>query len=205
MRFAARLALAMTVSAALAVGVSPSWAGPETGAAAPAFSGADTQGIRHTLGDYAGKTVVLEWTNHECPYVEKHYDAENMQQLQTRAAEMGVVWLTVVSSAPGKQGYVTPEKAGELSEGRGAVPSAVILDTTGEMGRLYEAKTTPHMFVIDGEGILVYQGAIDSIRSTKLSDVAQATNYVQAALDAVEAGTPLAVSETVPYGCSIKY
>lgn len=178
---------------------------PQTGAPAPGFSGVDALGIRHALGDYADKTVILEWTNHECPYVKKHYEAENMQRLQARAAEEDTVWLTVVSSAPGKQGYVTPEEAVRLTDERGASPAAVLLDTTGEIGRLYGARTTPHMFVIDAEGALAYQGAIDSIRSTDIADIGDATNYVEAAMDAMADGKPVAEAETAPYGCSIKY
>ncbi|MEO1474854.1 MAG: redoxin domain-containing protein, partial [Pseudomonadota bacterium] len=160
-----------------------------------------------SLSDFAGQTVVLEWTNHGCPFVQKHYDEtyKNMQGLQTAAADDGVVWLSVISSAPGKQGHVSPEEANELTTSRGAAPSAVIIDESGDIGRLYDAKTTPHMYIITGDGTLAYQGAIDSIKSARVSDIPEADNYVTAALDAVAAGEAVETAQTRPYGCSVKY
>ena len=172
------------------------------GEPAPDFEGVDTQGVTHRLADYRGKTVVLEWTNHDCPYVRKHYSAGNMQAQQQEAAAQGVVWLSIISSAPGKQGHVTPAQADELTRSRQAAPQAVILDPDGKIGRAYSAKTTPHMYIIDGEGTLAYVGAIDD--DPRGSSDAP-SNYVAAALDEVTAGKPVSTAETKPYGCSVKY
>lgn len=177
----------------------------ETGAKAPDFSLPASSGSTISLSDYAGKTVVLEWTNDGCPFVHKHYDEGNMQSLQRKATDSGVVWLSIISSAPGKQGHVTPEQAQQLTEDRDASPTEVLLDETGEVGRLYSAKTTPHMFVIDDQGTLVYQGAIDSISSPDPADIDLATNYVLEALVALEDGEPIKEGTTRPYGCSVKY
>jgi peroxiredoxin len=180
-------------------------ASPNVGEPAPGFSGVDTRGERHSLGDFRGKTVVLEWTNHDCPFVRKHYDSGNMQQQQRDATGQGVIWLSIISSATGKQGHVTPAQADALTEQRNAAPTAVILDEQGEIGRLYDAKTTPHMYVIDPDGILVYKGGIDSISSSRPEDIGKATQYVTAALAAVAAGEPVNPAVTRPYGCSVKY
>ncbi len=180
-------------------------AGPETGSAAPDFTLKDTKGIQHSLSDFQGKFVVLEWTNFGCPFVRKHYDSNNMQSLQKKYAKKGVVWLSICSSAEGKQGNFTPEKWNELIEEKGAAPTAVLLDEEGEVGRLYGAKTTPDMFIIDKQGNLVYRGAIDSIKSVDQSDIQRATNYVSAALDLTMAGKPVKNASTKPYGCSVKY
>ena len=206
MTFSRRLTLA-TLGAVAALSTSAAIANVTTNDAAPDFTGTATDGASVSLSDFAGKTVVLEWTNHGCPFVQKHYDASyaNMQTLQSNASSEDVVWLTVISSAPGKQGHVSPTKADELTTSRGAAPSAVILDESGDIGRLYGAKTTPHMYVVNAEGTLVYQGAIDSIRSSKTKDIPKATNYVTAALASVAAGTPVEKAQTKPYGCSVKY
>lgn len=165
----------------------------------------DSNGTVHNLSDFAGKNVVLEWTNDGCPYVKKHYSSGNMQALQKEAAADGTVWLSVISSAPGKQGHVSGAEANILTETRGAAPAAVILDESGVKGRTFSAKTTPHMYVIDASQTLVYQGAIDDDRSANPMKAKTANNYVSAALDAIEAGTPVATAETTPYGCSVKY
>ncbi len=191
------LAAALIAPAALAA--------PEVGAPAPDFSGTDSYGKTQTLSDYAGKTVVLEWTNHGCPYVGKHYDTGNMQRLQKTAAEEGVVWLSIVSSKPGAQGYVTPEEANALTESRDAAPAAVVLDPSGDIGRLYDAQVTPHMYVIDPKGTLVYMGGIDDKPTSRHSSVEGAHNYVLAALDSVQAGEPVATPTARPYGCTVKY
>lgn len=183
----------------------PAFAAPEVGQPAPGFTGTDSNGSEHSLSDFQGKTVVLEWTNHECPYVQKHYGSGNMQALQKAATDDGVIWLTIVSSAEGKQGYTTPEEANALIEEVGANATARILDPSGEIGKLYDAKTTPHMYVIDGEGTLVYAGAIDSNNSYDPATIEGATNYVQAALDSLKAGTPIEVASTTAYGCGVKY
>lgn len=177
----------------------------ETGAQAPAFSVRDASGATRTLAEFAGRTVVLEWTNHGCPYVRKHYDSGNMQTLQQEATADGVVWLQVISSAPGEQGYL--DGAGALARVNtdAAYPSATLLDPTGEMGHAYGARNTPHMFIINGEGRLVYQGAIDNRPSARPSTLEGANNYVRAALADLAAGRAVATPETTPYGCSVKY
>lgn len=177
----------------------------DTGKPALDFTLKDMNGKAVSLSDYRGKTVVLEWTNHECPFVKKHYESGNMQALQKKYTEKGVVWLSVISSAPGEQGYVLADKAAALTGSRNAHPSNVLFDPEGEVGHLYGALTTPHMYIIDSEGVLVYNGAIDSIRSKDQADVKKAINYVEAALQAVLAGKAVELPLTRPYGCSIKY
>lgn len=183
----------------------PAHANVNVGKAAPDFTGVDSNGNKHSLSDFKGKTVVLEWTNHDCPYVKKHYNSGNMQQLQMNATDNGVVWLSIISSKPGKQGHVSGKQANELTRSRNAAPTAVILDETSEIGRLYGAKTTPHMYIIDKTGQLVYMGGIDSIPSSNESDIAKAKNYVTVALDAMATGKPIKDNVTRPYGCSVKY
>jgi peroxiredoxin len=178
---------------------------PEIGKPAPDFTVADTNGKMHKLGDLQGKTVVLEWTNHECPYVKKHYAAGNMQKLQREAANEGVVWLTVISSAKGEQGHLGGAEANALTAGRKAAPSAVLLDESGAMGRAYDARTTPHMFVIDKNGALAYMGGIDDKPTTNAADIEGATNYVALALRNLAASKPADPAVTRPYGCSVKY
>ena len=181
----------------------------EPGTAAPAFTGMTSTGETISLADFSGKTVVMEWTNHGCPFVKKHYaePALNMQNLQSDAADSdgNVVWIQIISSAPGKQGYVEGAEADAINAARGAVPAYTILDPDGVIGHAYGAKTTPHMFVVKGAGDIAYAGAIDSIRSARVSDIATATNYVSAAMDSVAAGQPVAVASSAPYGCSVKY
>lgn len=199
-----RTILALTAASAIALSL-PALAGVKTGNAAPEFTATDSNGVTHNLSDFAGKTVVLEWTNDGCPYVKKHYGSGNMQALQEAASDDGVVWLTVISSAPGKQGYVDGAGANALTESYGASPTAVLLDPAGDLGRLYDAKTTPHMYVINGGGTLVYQGAIDSNRSHDPATIPGATNYVTAALDAVKNGENPEMVQSEAYGCSVKY
>ncbi len=177
----------------------------QIGQIAPDFAATDSKGDPIRLGEYRGKTVVLEWTNADCPYTHKHYASGNMQALQTLAQKNGIVWLTVISSAPGKQGYVNGPAADALTQSRGAVPTAVLLDPTGTMGRLYAAKTTPDMFVIDKEGALQYMGGIDSIATTDAADIDRAEPFLKEAMLAVAAGHPAPHPVTKPYGCSIKY
>jgi len=165
----------------------------------------DTGGKAVSLGDQHGKIVVLEWTNHDCPYVRKHYDTGNMQALQKEATGQGVVWLTIISSAPGTQGYVNPREADELTTTRKAAPTAVLLDPTGVVGKMYGATNTPHMYVIDKAGTLMYAGAIDDRPTTRRSDVQGAQNYVREALQAVAAGQPVKTPVTRAYGCTVKY
>lgn len=173
--------------------------------AAPNFALINSAGDTVELKDFKGKTVVLEWTNHQCPYVKKHYESDNMQSLQRKYTEQDVVWLSIVSSAKGKQGHISAEEANALSSSRNAAPSHVLFDESGEVGKLYGAKTTPHMYIIDGEGTLRYAGAIDSIKSANPKDIAKATNYVDAAFSHLMAGEAVAQKVTPPYGCSVKY
>ncbi|MCC6469637.1 MAG: thioredoxin family protein [Alphaproteobacteria bacterium] len=175
------------------------------GAPAPDFQCTDSAGNIRSLSEFKGKTVVLEWTNRQCPFVRKHYDGGNMQALQKKCAGQGVVWLSVVSSAPGNQGYVTAPEANEHVKAVGASPAAVLLDADGKVGRLYGAQTTPHVFVVDGAGKLAYAGAIDDKSSTSAADIKGAKNYVADALDALKTGKPVATASTKAYGCGVKY
>lgn len=193
---------AMLMLAALA---GPALANPKTGEMAPEFTGTDSKGAAHALSAYRGKTVILEWTNHGCPYVQKHYGTGNMQALQKETTGNGIVWLTVISSSPGQQGYVAGLEADELTATRKAAPTAVLLDPTGKIGHLYGATATPHMFVIAPDGKLAYSGAIDDKPSSNHADVKTAVNYVKSALSAIAAGKPASPATTRAYGCSVKY
>jgi peroxiredoxin len=176
-----------------------------SGESAPDFNLTDTEGKKHSLADYKGKYVVLEWVNHGCPFVQKHYNSGNMQKLQKWAQDKEVVWLSICSSAPGKQGHMSGEEWNATTKEKNAQPAAVLIDEDGQVGKKYDAKTTPHMFVISPEGKLIYQGAIDSIKSADPGDVEKADNYIRIALDAAMAGKPVEQSSTKPYGCSVKY
>lgn len=182
---------------------------PKVGEPAPAFTAVDTRGGSHSLEAYRGKWVVLEWVNHECPYTKKHYTSVDGRPGNTQAMQRDyanrVVWLSVVSSAPGKQGFTTAAEADQLTKEKGAAPAAVIRDTAGTLGRLYGARNTPQYAIIDLQGVLRYAGAIDDKPSAKVKDIPTATNYVRAALDAGLAGNPIAVTQTQPYGCDVKY
>ncbi len=177
----------------------------EIGKAAPNFTIPDSLGKNHTLSDYTGKIIVLEWLNHGCPFVQKHYKSGNMQKLQKMAKDNGVVWFSIISSAPGKQGYSTPEQANETAREKNAMPLAILLDPEGTIGRLYDAKTTPHMYIIDKDGILVYNGGIDDIPSANIDDIAKANNYVLSALEELLSGKDVSAKTSQPYGCSVKY
>jgi hypothetical protein len=178
---------------------------PQIGQPAPDFTAVDSHGNPVRLSAYRGKTVVLEWTNADCPYTRKHYSSGNMQGVQALAQKQGIVWLSVISSAPGKQGYVNGAGADALTQSRGAAPSAVLLDPNGDLGRLYRAKTTPHMFVIDKNGALQYMGGIDSIATADPNDILRAEPYLKEAMLAVAQGNAPPHAVTKPYGCSIKY
>lgn len=180
-------------------------AAPARAAPAPAFTAADADGRPVSLAQFRGKTVVLEWTNSGCPYVGKHYGSSNMQTLQKEARAQGVVWLSVISSAPGQQGYKTGAEAKAWAAQHGASPTAILLDPRGDLGRLYGAKTTPDMRVIDARGELVYEGAVDDRPTADPASLKGATNYVRAALTQVKAGKPVATPYAKPYGCSVKY
>ncbi|MET0553836.1 MAG: thioredoxin family protein [Vicinamibacteria bacterium] len=193
------------LAGALALAPAALFADATVGQPAPSFSAPDQTGAPRTLDAYKGKWVVLEWVNHECPFVQKHYGSGNMQKTQKAATGKGAVWLSVNSSAPGKQGALDGKLAAKLTGEKGAAPTAVLLDPDGKIGKAYGAKTTPHMFVIDPKGTLVYAGAIDDKPSTDQDDVASARNYVLAALDEGVAGKPVTTSSTQPYGCAVKY
>lgn len=179
---------------------------PTVGQPAPLFTVTDIKGKTQTLESYRGKWVVLEWFNHECPYTRKHYYTNNMQGLQREYTGKGVVWVSVVSSAPGNQGYLaSAAEADRAMTDRKAASSFVVRDTAGTLGRMYGARTTPHLYVIDPQGLLRYAGAIDDKPSPSPSEVPGAHNYLKAALDAGLAGKPIAIGTTQPYGCDVKY
>ena len=177
----------------------------EVGAPAPDFAVTDIHGKTHKLSGYKGKTVVLEWINPECPVVGKHYNSGNMQALQKAATSDGVVWIAINSGGKGKQGDYDDARAAAWLKEQNAAVTAYVRDQGGQIGKLYGARTTPHMYVIDGTGTLVYNGAIDSIRSGNPNDIPKAENYVAAALKAVKEGKPVAKATTQPYGCAVKY
>jgi len=198
------LGLVMAATTALLLSLSAN-ARVKVDAPAPTFSLTNSMGQVVSLEDYKGKYVILEWTNHLCPYVVKHYSSDNMQSLQRKYTQEDVVWLSIISSAEGKQGYVKADKANELTETRNASPSHVLFDTTGEVGKQYSAKTTPHMYIIDPSGELKYAGGIDSIKSANPADIEKADNFVELAMTSLLAGQEVEKKLTPPYGCSIKY
>ena len=175
------------------------------GTSAPDFKGTDSNGVQHSLSQYRGKYVVLEWANKGCPYDQKHYLSGSMENLQKEWTAKGVIWLSVISSAPGEQGYVTPSEENTYLKTMHAAPTAALLDPTSAIARLYEAKTTPHIFVIAPTGKLIYQGAIDDKPTTEQADLKGARNYLNETLIAAMAGNPVPVASTRPYGCSVKY
>jgi len=179
--------------------------GAVVGEAAPDFSVVDAYGNMHSLSDYEGQYIILEWLNHDCPFVRKHYDGNNMQELQKRYTEEGVVWLSVISSVPGTQGYLEPEQAREITKEKNASPTAVLLDTDSVMGRAYDARVTPHMYIINPDGILEYNGAIDDRPTARVRDLEGARNYVIEAMDALMDGSDVEVRTNTPYGCTVKY
>lgn len=194
-------------SVLLGLGLLFSWAigaAVEVGQSAPGFELIDQNGKQVKLSDYQDQIVVLEWYNQDCPFVRKFYDAKEMQRLQASYGEKGVVWLKMISSAPGKQGFLAADQVGAQLSKEGSKVKALLRDVEGTVGQSYGAKTTPHMYVIN-KGTLVYQGAIDSIRSADPNDIPKAENYVAKALDAVMAGESVQVAKTQPYGCSVKY
>ena len=174
-------------------------------AKAPDFSLTGIDGKTHRLSDYKGKYVVLEWINHGCPFVKKHYNSKNMQTLQKEMTEKGIIWLSICSSALGKQGYYTPDEWKNIAAEKGMQSTAILTDESGKTGKLYNAKTTPHMFVINPKGELIYQGAIDDKPGTDLEDVPGAKNYVRQALDEAMSGKKVQTPKTQSYGCSVKY
>jgi peroxiredoxin len=202
-----RTPLAMAAVLALglgtvAAGVVPS---PEIGQPAPAFRLPDTRGTQHSLAQYRGRWVVLEWSNYGCPYVQKHYNSGNIPRQQQKWRDRGVVWLAVMSSAPGEQGHFAPAAMNTESERMGSNASAVLLDPAGTVGRTYDARTTPHMFVINPQGTLVYMGGIDNVATPRQEDLARARQLVDAALEEATAGRPVTTPTSRPYGCNVKY
>jgi len=179
--------------------------GAVVGERAPDFSVVDAHGNVHSLSDFEGQYVILEWLNHGCPFVKKHYDGNNMQEMQKRYTEKGVVWLSVVSSAPGTQGYMEPEETLKTMEEKNAAPTAILLDVDGTMGRAFDARVTPHMYIINPEGILEFNGAIDDKPTARLRDLEGAHNYVDAAMASLLNGEPVEVTTNTPYGCTVKY
>jgi len=198
-RLSLLVALVSLFSAAVAANAA------RVGDPAPDFNGVDSQGRPQNLASYRGKFVVLEWTNNGCPYTQKHYESGNMQSLQKEWTGKGVVWLTMLSSAPGEQGFMTPAQENQYIAREHAAPTAAILDSHGAIGHEYDAKTTPHMFIIDPSGRLIYEGAIDDHATPNPSDIKQSKNYVSDALRESMGGKQVTTSYTRPYGCSIKY
>ena len=195
----------LLTGAAAALVPTTAWAAPDLGKPAPLFTGTDSNGKTWSLADLKRKVVVLETTNHQCPYVGQHYRSGNLQAQQRVATAKGVIWLTVAASAPGEEGYVTASQANELTRSRSAAPTAVILDPQSKIARAYGATVTPHMYIIDATGTLVYKGGIDSIPSADPADIPKAMQYVRVALDQILAGKQVAEASTRPYGCSLKY
>lgn len=198
-------ALGVFLTAALAPPAAAQSNQATVGEQAPEFALEDTDGTTHSLSDYEGEFVVLEWLNFGCPFVGKHYDSGNMQQLQQTYTDKGVVWLSIVSSAPGTQGYYPPEEMKEQKEAHDGNMSAILLDSSGEVGKTYGAKVTPHMYVISPEGTLLYKGGIDDKPTTDVADIEGATNYVKNALDEAMNGEEVSVKTSQPYGCTVKY
>jgi peroxiredoxin len=196
---------AFALSVYLFFGLTTTALAAEVGQPAPGFTLTDTKGQEHSLSDFRGKTVILEWHNHDCPFVKKFYNAGEMQRLQAQYNSGDYVWLTINSSKPGKQGHLSAADANELMADKKFASTALLLDESGDVGRAYAAKTTPHMYIIDTEGTLRYAGAIDSIPSAKSDDIGKAENYVVKALEQLKAGEPVTTAVTKPYGCSVKY
>ena len=200
-----RLAAAAAAFLLLALPAAAAAQGPQIGQAAPAFTIPDTHGRQHSLSQYAGKWVILEWLNYDCPYVVKHYTSGNIPGQQKKWTDKGAVWLAIVSSAPGTQGYFEPAAMNARSQKDGSNASAVLLDPAGTVGRAYDARTTPHMYVIDPQGVLRYMGGIDDRPTSRIEDLATATQLVDKALEELFAGRPVSIPTSRPYGCSVKY
>ncbi|WP_445369395.1 redoxin domain-containing protein [Methylomonas sp. BW4-1] len=202
--FSQRLFGLMTVSLMLLM-PAPAKAEPVVGQPAPAFSAAAADGGTLSLAALRGKTVILEWTNADCPFVQKHYQSGNIPNLQKQAQSQNIVWLQIISSAPGKQGFVDAATAKKLNQERNATPANTLFDPDGAVGKLYGATNTPQLFIIDPKGVLLYKGGIDSIASADQADIATAENYISSALKELAAGKPISKAATKPYGCTVKY
>jgi peroxiredoxin len=205
MKFSAVLSSLVAVALAMAWLTPPAFGEARVGETVPNFTSTASDGRSYSLSQFKGKYVVLEWHNQGCPYTDKHYESGNMQNLQKEWTAKGVVWFTVISSAPGTQGYVTASEENSYLGRMKAAPTAALLDPSGQLGHLYGAKTTPHMFVVNPQGVLIYEGAIDDRPTTDLSDINGATNYVSLALSEAMAGKAVTTPATRPYGCSVKY
>src|SRR5213083_2189602 len=195
----------LTILASLATTTLLALDAPPVGSAAPEFSLTDAKGNTHSLSEYKGKYVVLEWFNPQCPFVKKHYGSGNMQNLQKDYTDKGVVWLTIDSNAPGTEGNLTPEEAAKIASSWKTHETALLLDPEGNAGRAYGAKNTPNMVIINPDGKIIYEGAIDSKATPNPADIPSSTNYVKAALDESLGGKPVSNPQTKPYGCSVKY
>lgn len=204
MKFQTKLRVACAAFlAALSIGLA---ATAEVGRPAPDFTLTDMNGTKHSLSDYKGRTVVLEWVNPECPFVRKHYDKSgNIPKLQKSATADGVVWLSINSAAPGREGDYDATHVHDWQKRIDSSATAYFRDQDGKVGRLYDARTTPHLFIINGSGTLVYAGGIDSIRSSRVEDIARATNYVAEALADIKAGKSVRIANSQPYGCGVQY
>jgi peroxiredoxin len=199
------MAAAVALGASLLMSSAPALAAPAVGQKAPDFIATDVGGKQHRLSDFAGKYVVLEWTNPGCPFVRKHYGSGNMQQTQKGAVDKGVVWLSINSTERASGDYLPPPKLAAWMKEKSAAATHVLMDEDGTIGQAYGARTTPHLYIIDPQGVLVYAGGIDSIASSRADDIKSATNYVNQALGEAFGGKPISAAATRPYGCSIKY
>jgi peroxiredoxin len=197
--------MSAATAAMLLVAAGPSQAEPKVGAPAPVFTAVNSDGKTVNLNDYRGKTIVLEWTNDGCPYVRKHYGSGNMQALQKKWTDQGIVWLSVISSPPGEQGFADGTRANSLTTERKAVPTLVLLDPKQQVARAYGATSTPHMYIIKPDGTLAYAGAIDDKPTSRTADISGAKNYVDEALSELKAGKPVSTPATRAYGCVVKY
>lgn len=196
---------AISAPAKLAESSSKTLTEAEVGQKAPDFTLPDAQGKNQSLSDFAGKYIVLEWVNFGCPFVRKHYESNNMQKLQDAYTKRGVVWLSICSSTEGKQGHMSNSEINKALKEKNAHPTSYLIDANGKVGKMYGAKATPHMYVIDAKGTLVYKGAIDDKASVDQEDIAGATNYVKSALDQAMSGKKVSTASTKAYGCSVKY
>ncbi len=201
----ATVALTLSLRPTAAVGGESGVGGVTNGLPAPDLTLVDTKGVTHALSDFAGKIVVLEWTNKDCAFVQKFYGPSVMQGWQQKATDAGVIWLTLSSSAAGQQGHMTPDEWNLHIDKTGIRSTAVLIDEDGIVGKQYAARTTPHIYVIDGAGVLRYQGAIDDTPTADPADIQGATNHLAHAVAAIQAGDPVQVTETQPYGCDVKY
>ena len=198
------MAAAVALGATLLIGA-PAHAAPTVGQPAPDFVATDTRGVQHKLSDFAGKFVVLEWTNPGCPFVRKHYGGGNMPATQKAATAKGVVWLSINSTERAASDYLAPAALNDWMKAQSAAPTAMLMDEDGVIGQAYGARTTPHLFIVDPKGMLVYAGGIDSIPSARPDDIGKATNYVNQALGEALGGRPISMATTRAYGCSVKY